>query len=192
MKRIVLVATLLALCAVGNGCGPKSSLDRLGAGKKRRMAIPSPTPLQPYLKADYHISFLTGDPTKVSELLGRNKVVVVNFWATWCAPCRREVPDLTSLDREFANKGVEIVGLSVETPEEAAETVKAFAAQYSINYKIGFSSSVMFEAFNGPGSPDTIPQTFVFNRDGNLMLHVRGYQTNFRDMVKASIEDALS
>jgi len=194
MKRAVLVVTILALCALSSGCEPQSSLERLGAGSTRpRMALPSPTPLQPYLKADYEVSFLTGDTTRVSQLLGRNKVVVVNFWATWCGPCRREIPDLTSLDREFANKGVEIVGISVEAPEEAAEIVGAFAAQYSINYRVGFSSSGMFEAFSGARvtSEDTIPQTFVFNRDGNLVLHVRGVLPNFREMVRSSIQEAL-
>ena len=194
MKTLVLITTLLALSAVTNGCGRQSSLERLGyTTRKPRIALPSPTPLQPYLKADYEISFLAGGTTRVSQLLGRNKVVVVNFWATWCGPCRREIPDLTSLDREFANKGVEIVGISVEAPEEAAEIVKAFAEQYSINYRVGFSSSGMFEAFSGArvSSDDTIPQTFVFNRDGNLVLHLRGVLPNFREMVRSSIQEAL-
>jgi len=192
MKTLTLITTILGLSAVTNGCGSQSSLERLGyTTRKPRIALPSPTPLQPYLKADYEISFLAGGTTRVSQLLGRNKVVVVNFWATWCGPCRREIPELTSLDREFANRGVEIVGLSVEAPEENAELVKAFATQYSMNYRIGFTSSRMFLAFNGATSPDTIPQTFVFNRDGNLTLHVRGYRPDFREMVKTSIEGAL-
>jgi thiol-disulfide isomerase/thioredoxin len=190
LMRLALPTILLV--AIGcAGCGDSSAVERTES-KANRIILPSPTPFQPLQNSDYEVGFLDGQTEKFSQLTNRQKVIVVNFWATWCGPCRREIPILTALDREYRDRGVEIFGLTVEEPASTRDLVAAFGEQYSIKYRIGFAPSGMYEVFDGKGASGTIPQTFVFGRDGNLILHIRGYSGNFREMMEAAFEKALS
>lgn len=184
---------ILALCLVVlQSCRAQSSLERLDSSNGRpKLNRPSPTPLPANIKTSFDVAFLAGDRVQLSELIGKEKAVVVNFWATWCAPCRREVPELTSLDREFKGRDVVILGLSVEEPKESTEVVTMFAQQYSIEYRLGFVTNEMFDAFSGAGKPAVVPQTFIFDRGGNLMLHLRGFDPNFREIVRSTLEKAI-
>jgi thiol-disulfide isomerase/thioredoxin len=194
-RRMAIQVLLGCLVLAVSGCEPQSSLER-SESHVRRVAWPSPTPLQPFLKTEFDVRFLDGKSEKLSRLLAnrkdQGKVVAINFWATWCAPCRREIPVLTALDREYRGRGVEIIGLSVESPDEARELVKAFGEQYSILYPLGFASTEMYQVFSGPGGPEIIPQTFVFGRNGELIMHLRGFQTNFRELIEAAFERGLT
>jgi len=78
-----------------------------------------------------------GSPFKLADFFG--KVAVVNFWATWCGPCRREIPELVKLHKEFQPRGVEIVGLSTENPEASVEKVRKFMQDFQIDYRIGWA-----------------------------------------------------
>jgi thiol-disulfide isomerase/thioredoxin len=118
-------------------------------------------------------------------------VVVVNFWATWCAPCRKEVPLLKSLHREFRDRSVEILGLSVEDSQEAANLVRMFADQYEIKYRLGFASEEMFNKFSGPDPSPVVPQTFVFDKSGTLTLHLSGLHPEFAEILRETIEKSL-
>jgi thiol-disulfide isomerase/thioredoxin len=153
--------------------------------------VAGPTPIDTQGK-DFEILMLDSAKLKLSKLLGRRKVVVVNFWATWCGPCRREIPDLVALQQAYQNnKDVEIVGLTVEDPQQFRELVKSFAKQFEINYKVGFAPVPLFLTFNGttPGAP--IPQTFIFGKDGKLLQAIKGMRPAFRDYIQQSVEIAL-
>jgi len=136
---------------------------------------------------------LDAPPIKLSQMTGKNKIVVVNFWATWCGPCIQEVPQLKAIQREYQSQGVEIIGLSIEAPSQAIGLVKNFAQQYEVNYRLGFSSGEMFAAFNGPDPRGVIPQSFVFGRDGNLLPngHIIGGGSSVHAKLQALIEKEL-
>ena len=85
----------------------------------------------------------------MTELIGGGKVVLVNFWATWCGPCRREIPELIQIQKELRGEGVEILGLTVENPLTEQDTVLNFVNQQGINYRIGFVPEPAFLLFNG-------------------------------------------
>ena len=148
---------------------------------------------QPKQLSDYDVAMLDAPAVKLSQMVGKDKVVVVDFWATWCGPCRMAVPHLSAIQRDYGAKGVEVIGLSLEDPRADAEKVRAFAKELAINYRLGFSSQEMFAAFNGADPRMPIPQTFVFGRDGQLVPggHIKGSHPRLGEMMKELVEKAL-
>ncbi len=152
---------------------------------------PAPTPVDSKVN-QINVRLLDGGDAKFTDLIGNNKVVLVNFWATWCAPCRHEIPELIALQRELRDKGVEVIGLTIEDPELTQEDVRAFAKKLSINYKIGFSPEEMFMIFNGQNPRAVIPQTFIFDRNGKLVDRLKGFRRDFRFWVAGAVNHALN
>jgi thiol-disulfide isomerase/thioredoxin len=129
-----------------------------------------------------------GASFKLADFFG--KVVVVNFWATWCGPCRREIPELVKLNKEFRSRGVEMIGLSTEDPDASAEKVRKFIQDFQIDYRIGWAPVQV-------GAPlmkesQAIPQIFVISRDARIIKHFRGFSpANTYPQLKQALEDAL-
>lgn len=189
-KSPILIAFVLSLVAAA-GCRTGSSLERVSSqDSQRRAPAPSPTPLPDNLLSKFDVRFLDGEIASLDKVIGQKKVVVLNFWATWCGPCRREVPSLTALYKAYDRNQLEIVGLSVEDPNSARDVVKMFAEQYSIAYRLGFASEQLFDGFSGNGRP-VVPQTFVFDKSGRLVLHLRGLHPDFHELLGAAIEQGL-
>ncbi|MFC2158748.1 TlpA family protein disulfide reductase [Acidobacteriota bacterium] len=107
---------------------------------------------------------LTGiDGEKISSDDFDGKVVLINFWATWCGPCRQEIPDFIEAYKEMKNKGLVIVGLAVADSENR---VKSFVERNKINYPIAMASDDVVQAFS-PG--EFIPTTIVLDSEGNII-----------------------
>lgn len=99
----------------------------------------------------------------------RGEVVLVNFWATWCAPCIREIPDLAALHEQFGPEGLTIVGVSVD--EGGLDTVRPFAEEHDIPYPLVAATAEFTAAF---GEVYSLPTTFLINRDGEIERRVIG------------------
>jgi len=108
---------------------------------------------------DFALTDLQGKAWSMKEL--RGKVVLVNFWATWCPPCRKEMPDLDSLSRQFGEQGLVILAISDETEDK----VRPFIEQRKIGYPILLDPG---RKINALFNIDSIPETFLFDRKGNL------------------------
>jgi thiol-disulfide isomerase/thioredoxin len=118
----------------------------------------------------------------------KDKVVVLDLWATWCGPCRLEVPHLVELQKEYGGKGVEVIGLTTEDPEADELKVRDFAREFKINYKLGWSPrEVSLALMNGNTS---IPQTFVIAPGGRIVTKFRGFSDRIPDMIRAAIDKA--
>jgi thiol-disulfide isomerase/thioredoxin len=132
---------------------------------------------------------VSGAPIKLSNYDG--KVLVVNLWATWCGPCRMEIPELVKLYKEFRSKGLEVVGLSTENPEASLEGVKRFVQDYDVNYRIGWSPpEVSIALMQGR---EAIPQSFVISRSGRVIRRFVGFNPNDTPIqIKAAIEEGLN
>ncbi len=103
----------------------------------------------------------------------RGQILVLDFYATWCAPCRESIPQLKALQQQWADKGLQIVGLNVGGPDDRVK-VGDFAKELAIQYPLGFPDKALTDFFLS--DDQTIPQTFVFGRDGQLVKRFIGYQ----------------
>jgi thiol-disulfide isomerase/thioredoxin len=132
---------------------------------------------------------LDGSTFKINDYAG--KVLILDLWASWCGPCRDEIPHLMSLRKEYESRGLEVVGITIEDPQEAAESVKAFVRDLNVDYKVGWADrEVALEILK---VRDGIPQTLVITRDGFIQAHIYGfdpYRTPAR--LKEAVEEAIS
>jgi thiol-disulfide isomerase/thioredoxin len=99
----------------------------------------------------------------------RGKVVLINFWATWCPPCRAEMPDLVRLQREHASQGLQIIGITY--PPERKDRVRRFARSLKVNYPIILGTRQIKARFS---SEETLPLTVVIDRDGKVNEIISG------------------
>ena len=134
------------------------------------------------------INLLDGQKTKLSDYSG--KVLIVDLWATWCGPCKQEIPHLVEIAKEYKDKGVEVIGLTNENPETDAEWVKQFSEAFNINYPIGWADDEMQAGLTR--GRNSIPQTFIIGRDGKIVKHFVGFSPRLIPQLKAAIEEADS
>ncbi len=99
----------------------------------------------------------------------KGKVVLINFWATWCPPCRAEMPDLIRLQREHAKQGLQIIGITY--PPQTKARVRRFARSLKVNYPIILGTRQIKARFS---SDETLPLTVVINRDGTVSEIISG------------------
>jgi thiol-disulfide isomerase/thioredoxin len=187
---ILLLPVLFSLACSGN-----SVIDDSATTKINYRPPSSPRGVLDSSVNEVNLPLLGGGNLKFGDLVGKNKVVLVNFWATWCGPCRREIPHLTALHKQFKDKGVEIIGLTIEDEQLEGSRVEMFVRQFSMDYRIGFSPRKMFFLFNNAngGNPTApIPQTFIFGKDGRIVDSVPGLIPNFREWAEGAISYALS
>ncbi len=137
---------------------------------------------------DTELKAVTGTPIKLSDYDG--KVLLLNLWATWCGPCRMEIPELVKFHDEYHAKGLEIVGLSTEPAEASAEGVRRFVQEYNMNYRVGWvTPEVAITLMQGNNA---IPQSFLISRDGRILKRFIGFNyTATPPQLKQAIEDAL-
>jgi len=154
-----------------------------------RPAAPPVLTTLPASIADAELEAVSGKPIKLSSYAG--KVLVVNLWATWCGPCRAEIPELVKLHKEFRSKGLEVVGLSTEDPRFSVEKVKNFVSDFEISYRVGWATNaVALELMQGR---DSIPQSFVISRDGQILKRFVGFNPiSTPPLIREAIEQALA
>lgn len=127
-------------------------------------------------------------PVSLSSL--RGKPLLVNFWARWCGPCRKEIPDLVEMDAKYRRKGVVILGLAVEDTQYR-ESVRDFARAYDVDYRILMTGNVKgVELMQALGNEISgLPFTLIIDRSGNLVTSKLGGMT--RAEMEAAIDTAL-
>lgn len=116
----------------------------------------------------------------------KGKVVLLNFWATWCGPCKRELPDLVALSGELASKGVVIFGVSLDQKDDRLQLVKTFSERSGIPYTNVIDNLEIADQYGGIQS---IPTTFIIDRQGNVVQKIVGMQS--KDAFKAALMKAM-
>jgi thiol-disulfide isomerase/thioredoxin len=110
---------------------------------------------------------LRGRTIRLSDYKG--KVVLLNFWATWCPPCRAEMPDLIKMQREYRSRGLQVIGVTYP-PQEVSE-VRQFIRKLGVNYPIALGTKETKILFDKTG---TLPLTVVIDRQGNVRERIEG------------------
>ena len=140
--------------------------------------------------ADFDVRTFDGRTIKLSDY--RGKVLVMDFWATWCPPCRQETPQLARLAKENRERGVEVIGMHIDDRGRSSpEDIRKFIDHYGVTYTIGLATDEMFTSYLGTDE-DTIPQTLVFGRDGRLIKHLIGYSPAHGKELDEAVNQALA
>jgi thiol-disulfide isomerase/thioredoxin len=167
------------------GKAASSTNAPVGAGT----ATPSTSLFLPESVMQAEISLLDGRKKKLADYAG--KVLIIDLWATWCGPCRQEIPHLIQIASEYKSKGVEVIGLTNENPQTDAQLVKDFSREFKINYPIGWADMPMqIGLMQGRAG---IPQTLIIGRDGKIRHHFVGFNAAISvPQMKAAVEAAVA
>lgn len=139
------------------------------------------------------VKTIDGGSVKLADF--KNKVVVVNLWATWCGPCRMEMPDLVKLNNEYKSRGLVVIGVATTYNErDNLDGVKEFVKAQKVDYKVlwddGTLAQPLVQSVNGRNN---IPQSFVISRDGKITKHFTGFSpVSTPTLMRQAVEDALS
>lgn len=140
------------------------------------------------LAPDFTLADLSGDKVSLSDLKG--KVVLLNFWGTWCGPCKREIPDFVSLSKKHKKNGLEIIGVTLSSG--SPKKIQDFSEKWNINYTLltdingNETQSVTARYGQATSQPITgIPTTFIIDRDGYIRQRYVGPRSEevfYRDL----------
>jgi cytochrome c biogenesis protein CcmG, thiol:disulfide interchange protein DsbE len=125
------------------------------------------------LAPDFSLEDLTGEVVTLKQY--REQIVLLDFWATWCPPCRQSIPELVNVQRKYGDQGVVILGVSVDDLKEFNnESMLAFKKKFKMNYRILRARPEVIMAYF-QGGQMAIPTMFVINREGRVTAKHVGY-----------------
>lgn len=155
IKSRRLVASLLVTCVLGVALVASGRVAALDAGAKM---------------PEIGLKDLSGKPVNAASLAG--KVVVIDFWATWCAPCREELPVLQKLYKKYAAQGLVVVGVSVDKDDS---NIKQFLVKMPLSFPIVHDAA---HAVTGKYAPPRMPSSFIVDRKGIVRYVHGGYRSD--------------
>jgi thiol-disulfide isomerase/thioredoxin len=172
MTRLRLITVLAGALAAGGALFPGNPLYAQGAAM---IAQPAPA---------WKLKDLDGHDISSDQFKG--KVMVVDFWATWCEPCVGEIPGYIELQKKYGPEGLVIVGIAYRD-FKGPDHVKKFAGEKGMNYTLVMGDETVAEAFGGI---EAIPTTFLVNRQGRIVHHKIGAMP--RDEYEKLVKQALN
>lgn len=161
MQKKIFLLLICSALLVG-GCKKNETPDASAASTNNHAAVSESEKLP-----DFTLKSLAGDEVNLRQLEGQ-KVVVVNFWATWCGPCRHEIPDFNAVYSRYRERGVEFLGIAVD---ESPETVvPEFMQDHPISYPVLLGSPDLTFRYGVRG----LPTTFIIDRNGKVTKRTIG------------------
>jgi peroxiredoxin len=173
--RAAIGAASIALPACGADLSGQSSAESPADGESREL-VGNKAP-------EFSVAAVSGKSGTISLRELRGKVVVVDFWGTFCEPCKRSFPKLQHLNAKYADTGLEIVAISEDDVDDK-DKIPGFVREYGAHFAIGWDSD---KAAAKRYKPQTMPSTFVIDRRG----HVRYVHTGFHDGEEVELEKEL-
>jgi cytochrome c biogenesis protein CcmG, thiol:disulfide interchange protein DsbE len=174
MKKSYFLLLFFALGLVAVACSKTDSKSPAESYAELNAAAP-----------DFTLKDLSGRNISLSDYKG--KVVLLEFWATWCPPCKASVPALIELKKKYEQKGFIVVGLSIDTDSDASEKVRQFSDLYNINYPVLLANDATSKIYN----VISIPTSFLIGKDGKIVDIYKGYSEEFHNELSAQIEKLL-
>jgi peroxiredoxin len=154
-------------------CGALSFLPHCGKTVKESGSAP-----------DFSLKTLEGQEVTLASLKG--KVVLIDFWATWCGPCRESIPHLVDLYKNYREKGFEVIGVSVDKGE--SEVVRRYSKAMNIPYPILIASDAVTRNYG----VTALPTTFLIDREGKIQERVIGFNSKIAKELAAKVKNLTS
>jgi thiol-disulfide isomerase/thioredoxin len=170
-RRNPLALVVVAIVAAGMLYFGLHAARSSGTTHPLGMAYGTPAP-------DFKLESLDGRTVSLSEFKG--KAVLVNFWATWCGPCKIETPWLVELQNQYGAQGLQIVGVAMD--DSGKDEIAKFAKDMGVNYPVLLGKEAVGDAYGGVPA---LPESFFVSRDGKIVDKIMGLQG------KSEIEDAV-
>lgn len=176
MRACTVAALVFAL--VGCSDGSRNNADSTTPRTSRRVEIGQQVPA-------YGAISLTGGADSLAAL--RGQVVLLNVWATWCIPCRTELPDLQALHERFQSQGLVVVGVSIDQGDDASD-VRAYATERGVTYALWHDPA---DRISGVFLANGVPATYLIGRDGTLRWRWLGPLTKDDAALNAELTRAI-
>jgi len=132
---------------------------------------------------DFTLESLDGKSVRLSDL--RGKAVLLNFWATWCGPCKIETPWLVELQKQYGSQGLQVIGVAMD--DSSKEDIAKFATEMGMNYPVLLGKEAVGDAYGGVPA---LPETFFIGRDGKIVGKILGLESESE--IEDSIKKALN
>lgn len=198
MKRSIILAVSIALAVSGlllakssgrlqNTAKPNTATDDKSQtpDAQSKDSAPAPNPPTPKIGAeapDFTLASMKGDKVQLSSFKG--KAVVLDFWATWCEPCKLEMPWMVDLQKKYGPQGLQIIGVAMDDADD--QTINEFARKMGVNYPVLRGTEAVADLYGGL---DGLPATFFLDRSGKIVDEGVGLMS--QSVIEDSIKHAL-
>ncbi len=152
MRKLAIIAAAFAVGSLFTGCSSSPNVVRAQSLKPDKQRHDAP---------DFALKDADGKTVRLTDY--RGKVVLLDFWATWCEPCRIEIPWFIELQRKNKDRGLEVIGVSMD--DEGWEVVKPFMKENGMNYRVLIGNDSTAETYGGV---ESLPSTFLIDRMGKI------------------------
>jgi thiol-disulfide isomerase/thioredoxin len=193
-RFIALALLVVALSLMTVGCGGQKQESPSGEGGTPQVAGGETQAPEEHtsgtgteigqIPPSFTLSDLDGNEVTLSDFAG--KVVILDLWATWCPPCRQEIPFLVSLYEEYKDQGLAVVGVGLD--RGGADVLSSFVDANSVTYTILVGN----EAVSRDYRVSSIPTTFMIGRDGRVASREVGFAPSMQDQMRARVTELLS
>ncbi|MBX3282736.1 MAG: TlpA family protein disulfide reductase [Acidobacteria bacterium] len=199
LKAAAIFSLLILVFSGLSGCGSSEANTDQNAGTNAASPAASPAVGNnyPVLKddiADVDIELVKGGTMKIKDY--RGKVVLLNLWATWCGPCREEMPHLVELKKKYGDQGFEVIGLNVgfqDTDEpEPIPDIETFAKKMHLNYELARVQPDLTKHLQKIAQMSAVPESFLVDREGKLRGVFVGGGPNVISKLKTTVDRVMA
>jgi peroxiredoxin len=155
-RLIVPFACIAVGALISSSCTTSTSASSAANGQTAVRTLKNRRPAP-----DFTLKDASGQSVKLSDYKG--KVVLLNFWATWCGPCTLEIPWFEQFEQQYRSKGFEVLGISMD--EDGWDVIKPYISEHKINYRIVLGNDSVGQLYGGV---DSLPTTFIIDREGRF------------------------